>query len=108
MAADKLSFEFPPDVDNAKCRFCQKNEAGVYQVPLGIPVSDCYCPDCVDKCREFYRFIMGLPTEAELEARQARQFKPPAAQLAAVLAEAVPPYGEPFDGMELIRDPAHA
>lgn len=36
------------------CEFCGKKGSAVRQVPAPVPVSDCYCDDCIEKCREKY------------------------------------------------------
>lgn len=36
------------------CNYCGKPDTPVRQVPVPIPVSDCYCDECVDKCAEDY------------------------------------------------------
>jgi len=37
-------------VNDSPCKYCGKKNTPVRQIPLPIPVSDCYCDDCAAKC----------------------------------------------------------
>jgi hypothetical protein len=45
------------------CKYCGKAGTPVRQVSAPVPFSDCYCDDCVEKCRDEYtgRFSAGPP-----------------------------------------------
>ncbi len=37
------------------CKYCGKPDTPARQVPVGMPVSECYCADCVETCRAEYQ-----------------------------------------------------
>jgi hypothetical protein len=45
------------------CNYCGKRGGKVRQVPAMVPVSDCYCDDCADKCRDEYQPVRDAMVE---------------------------------------------
>lgn len=39
------------------CRYCGKKNSPVRQVPAPVPVSECYCDDCAERCRDEYSTV---------------------------------------------------
>ena len=48
------------------CRFCGKKNTPIRQVPLPLPISDCYCDECAEKCRALYQPVHDSATRQGL------------------------------------------
>ncbi len=49
---------------SSPCKYCGKKNSPVRQVPAPCPVSDCYCDDCRDKCRDEYMAVVKRVADA--------------------------------------------